>query len=92
MVCTNTGTGTALEIEASSTEAGSILNGTQQPTANTLTDLGGNTDISSHSGFFVQNDVNIDFEAPSGAQALLIGSSGVNSLSTACWTNWVGVK
>jgi hypothetical protein len=92
MVCTSTGTGTTLEIEASSTEANSILNATQQPTANKLTDLGSNTDVSNNPSFAITNDVNIDFEAPGGAPAVLIGSSGVNSLGAACWSDWVGAK
>ena len=39
----------------------------------------------------IRDDVNIDFEAPSGSQAVLVGADGVNSLGTDCWANWAGV-
>ncbi len=41
--------------------------------------------------FGTNDDVNLDFEAPSGAQALVIGAEGVNSLRADCWGNWAGI-
>ena len=91
MKCTKTGAGTALELIGTSTEANSFLNGTLVPAANTATDLGGNVDIGATTTPTIRDDVNIDFEAPSGSQAVLVGADGVNSLGTDCWANWAGV-
>ena len=91
MTCTNTGTGAALNLFASSSEANSVLDGKLVAAANTSTDLGNNTDINATTSFAEADDVNIDFEAPSGAQAVLIGADGVNSLGTDCWANWAGI-
>ena len=47
--------------------------------------------ISANTDFAQSDDVNLDFEAPSGAQASVIGAEAVNSLGTDCWGNWAGV-
>ena len=94
MTCTKTGTGTALNLTATSTENDSMINGTQEP-ANTPTDLGstggGNPNISETTSPAESNNVNLDFEAPSGAGAVLPGADGVNSLGTDCWANWIAM-
>jgi hypothetical protein len=89
MVCTNSGTGPSLTIDATSTEANSVLNGTLVATANTSTDVG--PDIAASTTFHESDDVNDDFEAPSGAQAVVLGAVGTNSLGTDCWANWTGI-
>jgi hypothetical protein len=91
MTCTSSGSGTALKLNGQSTENGSDLNGTLNVPANTSTDLGGTVDIAATTSASTRDDVNIDFEAPSGAQAVLIGATGVNSLGADCWANWVGI-
>ncbi len=91
MTCTKTVSGTALKMFAASSEANSLLNGTAVATANTSTDTG--PDISATTlANKVTDNVNIDFEAPSGAGAVLEGASGVNGLGTDCWTYWTGSR
>jgi len=92
MTCINSGSGPALTLYGKSTENGSDLNGTLNVPANTSTDLGSNVDIAATTTPKTQNDVNIDFEAPSGASAVLIGATGVNSLGTDCWASWSGIR
>ena len=90
MVCTNTGTGPSLTINASSSEANSILDDQLVATANTTTDVG--PDIGASTLFQESDNVNDDFEAPSGAQAILLGAVGTNSLGTDCWANFTGIR
>jgi hypothetical protein len=91
MKCAHSGTSTALTLLGSSSEGNSDLNGILVPVANTVTDL--KVDITpAKTGFFTFNDVNLDFEAPSGAQALVIGAEGVNGLGVDCWGNWAGIQ
>jgi hypothetical protein len=40
--------------------------------------------------FQESSNMNDDFEAPSGAEAIVTGAVGINSLGTDCWANWVG--
>jgi hypothetical protein len=89
MVCKNTGTGPSLTINATSSENNSVLNGNLVAVANTSTDVG--PDIAASTAFHESSDVNDDFEAPSGAQAILVGAVGTNSLGVNCWANWVGL-
>ena len=89
MVCTNTGTGPSLKLMATSSENNSVLNGSLVTTAGTSTDVG--PDLGASTTFHESDDVNDDFEAPSGAQAILVGAVGTNSLGTDCWANWVGL-
>ena len=88
MTCTKTGSGTSLMNNASSSEPNSVLDGTLVPTAGTTSDVGhiATTTIPDEN-----NDVNDDFEAPSGAEAILVVAEGVNSLGTDCWANWIGL-
>ncbi|HXO07538.1 MAG TPA: hypothetical protein VN880_05875 [Solirubrobacteraceae bacterium] len=95
MTCTKTATGTTLDLFGSSTEAKSFITGTFVNNANTPTKLananvGDPTPVPAGTAASA-DDVNIDFEAPSGAQAVLIGADGVNSLNTDCWANWVAL-
>ena len=92
MTCTKTGSGTTLKMFGSSSEANSVINGNLVATAGTPQDLGPTTDTNTATPNFSENgDVNIDFEAPSGAQAVMVGATGVNSLGADCWANWVGL-
>jgi hypothetical protein len=96
MTCTKTGAGTSAVINAKSTEDKSVLNGLLVPTAGATTNLGtGNTSVNvpQTTGFSdTTTDAVIDFEAPSGAQALLQAADGVNSLNADCWANWAGIR
>jgi hypothetical protein len=91
MTCTSGSGEVGLTLSGSSTEAGSVINGNLASAANTPTDLS-DADVPSSAGFNATNDVNVDLEAPSGARAILEGSSGVNSLGTACWSSWTGIQ
>jgi hypothetical protein len=91
MTCTKTGSGTSVMVSASSREANSVLFGTQVATADTPTDLGNPPDVPQSPGFNESRNNSVDFEAPSGAQALLSAADGVNSLGTDCWANWAGI-
>jgi hypothetical protein len=89
MSCTNTGSGTSLNLFASSSEANSVIDGRTIGSANTqveLTDFGTST-TASPTG---TNGV-LDLQAPSGNQALLIGADDVNSLGASCWANFAGI-
>jgi hypothetical protein len=88
MTCTKTGSGTSLMNNASSSEPNSELDGTLVPTAGTTSDVG---HIATTTEPAENNDVNDDFEAPSGAEAILVVAEGVNSLGTDCWANWIGL-
>jgi hypothetical protein len=88
MSCTNTGSGTSLRLFASSSQANSVIDGTNVVPANTQVDLA-NFDTSTQSSAG-PNGV-LDLEAPSGNQALLVGADGVNSLGVACWANFAGI-
>jgi hypothetical protein len=48
-------------------------------------------DIGPSSSFIVSDNVNDDFEAPSGAQAILEGAVGINGLGSDCWADWTGI-
>lgn len=95
MRCVKSGSSVALNLFASSTENNSMINGAQEP-ANTSVDLGttggGNPGIAPTSSPSENDNVNIDFEAPSGAAAVIPGADGVNTLGTDCWANWAGIK
>jgi hypothetical protein len=95
MTCTKTASGTTLDLFGSSAEPTSFIDGAFVPIANTPTkltntNLGDTTPVKSTTAQEADN-VNIDFEAPSGAQAILTGADGVNSLGTDCWANWVAL-
>jgi hypothetical protein len=78
-----------LALTGSSSEAGSVIDGSLVATANTPVDLG---DVGPDTGFEQFDNVNDDFEAPSGAQGILEGAAGINSLGSDCWSNWTGIS
>jgi hypothetical protein len=90
MTCTSSASGTALSIGAVSTEAGSYINGMLATTAGThvsLTTLA----IAATTSPFANDGFTLGFEAPSGAEAELLASDGVNSLGVACWAHFDGI-
>jgi hypothetical protein len=91
MTCTKTGAGTTLSESGTSTEANSDINGTFVPTAGTPQTLVEGQITTANTSPQTTKNENIDFEAPSGAQAVLIGATGINSLGTDCWANWTGL-
>lgn len=88
MDCASTAGATRLTLSASSSEAGSAIDGnvvgpgTAPPTG---------LDIPATSSAKANASKTIDFEAPSGAQAIVAGADGVNSLGAACWANFAGI-
>lgn len=91
MTCTKTASGTTLVLFGSSSEAKSFINGTFVANANTPTQLSNANITTPTTNAQEANNVNIDFEAPSGAQAIVTGADGINSLNTDCWANWVAI-
>lgn len=91
MTCTDDGTETSSEIDASSSEDQSDLNG-EFANANTPTDTGVDVaptpDGTAGSLFAPQT---IALVAPSGAQAIVTGIAGVGSFGTGCWADLTGV-
>jgi len=91
MTCTDDGTETSSEIDASSSEDQSDLNG-EFANANTPTDTGVDVapspDGTAGSLFAPQT---IALVAPSGAQAIVTGIAGVGSFGTGCWADFTGV-
>jgi hypothetical protein len=88
MTCTTTGSGTTLEVDASSSEPNSVLNDNLVAMANTSTNVG--PGVGPTTSFSENDNVNDDFEAPSGAHGIVTGATGVNSLGTDCWANFIG--
>lgn len=90
MTCTDDGTSTSSEIDASSSEDQSDLNG-QFAAANAPTDTGVDVsptpDGTAGSLFAPQT---IALVAPSGASAIVTGISGVGSFGTGCWADFTG--
>jgi hypothetical protein len=91
MTCTNDGTETSSEIDASSTEDQSDLNG-EFVAANTPSDTGVDVsptpDGTAGSLFAPQT---IALVAPSGAHVIVTGIAGVGSFGTGCWGDFSGV-
>ena len=90
MTCTDDGTNTSSEIDASSSEDQSDLNGTFAA-ANTPTDTGADvapTPDGSPGSLF--SPATIALVAPSGATAVVTGISGVGSFGTGCWADFTG--
>ena len=90
MTCTSSAGGTALSIGAVSTEADSYINGMYATTAGThvsLTTLA----VAATTGPFANDGFTLGFEAPSGAEAELLASDGVNSLGSPCWAHFDGI-
>ncbi len=92
MTCTKTGAGTTVSLTGQSSEAKSMIDGAFAAAAGTTEPLGFTAINTPSTTPGETNDVNIDFEAPSGAQALLIGADGINSLGADCWGNWAGLR
>ena len=91
MTCTDDGTNTSSEIDASSSQDQSDLNG-QFAAANTPTDTGadvGPTPDGTAGSLFAPTT--IAMVAPSGASAIVTGMAGVGSLGTDCWADFTGV-
>jgi hypothetical protein len=91
MTCTDDGTNTSSEIDASSSEDQSNLDG-QFANANTPTDTGADVELSpdgTPSSLF--QPATITLVAPSGASAIVTGMAGVESFGTACWADFAGV-
>jgi hypothetical protein len=92
MTCTDDGTETSSEIDASSSEGQSDLNGVFA-SANTPTDTGADVsptpDGTAGSLFAPQT---IALVAPSGAQAIVNGLAGVGSFGTGCWADFTGAQ
>ena len=93
MTCTDDGTNTSSEINASSTEDQSDLNG-EFADANTPTDTGADvepTPDGTAGSLFAP--ATIALVAPSGASAIVDGMAGVSSLGTnGCWADFTGVR
>ncbi len=91
MTCTDDGTNTSSEIDASSTEDQSNLNG-QFADANTPTDTGADvppTPDGTPGSLF--SPTPIALVAPSGASVIVTGMAGVGSFGTGCWAVFNGV-
>jgi hypothetical protein len=89
MTCTDDGTNTSSEIDASSSENQSDLNGTFAA-ANTPTDTGADvqpTPDGTPGSLF--SPATIALVAPSGATAIVTGTAGVGSFGTGCWADFV---
>ncbi len=82
MTCTRSGSTTSLAVTAASGEPGSIVDSTGRIPGLAVSSSGS----ASHSA------PGIDFESPSGAEAMLSAADGVNSLGSDCWANWVGLR
>lgn len=92
MTCTDDGTNTSSEIDASSSEDQSDLNG-EFADANTPTDTGADvepTPDGTPGSLFTP--ATIALVAPSGARAIVTGMAGVESFGTGCWADLTGVQ
>jgi hypothetical protein len=91
MTCTDDGTETSSEIDASSSEDQSDLGGLFAD-ANTPTDTGYDVDATPDGtpGSLFE-PATITLVAPSGASLFVNGTAGVNSFGTACWADFIGV-
>jgi len=92
MTCTDDGTNTSSEIDASSSEDQSNLNG-QFAAANTPTDTGADVEPTPDgaSGSLFE-PATIALVAPSGASAIVNGMAGVGSFGTGCWADFTGIR
>jgi hypothetical protein len=92
MSCTSSnGSGTSVQLFASSSESNSVIDGTNAGPANTQVELS-EFDASTASGPPTGRNGLLDLEAPSGNVALLIGADDVASLNnTPCWADFAGI-
>ena len=92
MTCTDDGTNTSSEVDASSSEDQSDLNG-QFASANTPTDTGADVEPTPDgTAGSLFSPATIALVAPSGATAVVTGISGVGSFGTGCWADFTGVQ
>ena len=89
MTCTDDGSETSSEIDASSTEGQSDLNG-QFADANAPTDTG--VDLFAEDGTPSSTPGTIALVAPSGASVIVTGIAGAQSFGTGCWADFTGVR
>lgn len=94
MTCTSSGansSNTSLTLSGSSTEASSDVDGVLDPTPGASVVIG--PSIRPTAAASSADDYVFAFEAPSGAQAVLSGSVGVNSVgvTNGCWANLAGI-
>ena len=90
MTCTDDGTNTSSEIDASSSEDQSDLNGVFAA-ANTPTDTGADvTPTPDGTPGALFSPATLALVAPSGATAIVTGTAGVGSFGAACWADFVG--
>jgi hypothetical protein len=91
MTCTDDGTNTSSEIDASSSEEQSDLNGLFAA-ANTPTDtFAGVLPAADGTAPPALEPATITLVAPSGASVIVNGTAGVNSFGTACWADFIGL-
>lgn len=91
MTCTDDGTNTSSEIDASSSEDQSDLNG-EFADANTPTDTGADVfPTADGTPGSLLEPATLTLVAPSGASVIVNGLAGVNSFGTACWADLIGV-
>ena len=91
MTCTDDGSNTSSEIDASSSEDQADLNG-EFADANTPTDTGADvppTPDGTPGSLF--GPASIALVAPSGASVIVTGMAGVGSFGTGCWADLTGV-
>jgi len=91
MTCTDDGTNTSSEIDASSTEDQSDLNGTFAD-ANTPTDTGADVYSTPDGTPYSTLPTTIALLAPSGASAIVTGMAGAGSFGTGCWADFTGAQ
>jgi hypothetical protein len=92
MTCTDDGTNTSSEIDASSSADQSDLNG-QFASANTPTDTGADVEPTPDgTAGSLFSPATIALVAPSGASAIVTGVAGVGSFGTGCWADFTGVE
>jgi len=90
LTCTKTGAGTSSEVDAASTVANSVLNGTVVATANTKQNIGAGVATATTAAGY-NGDRTVDLETPSGQTLIVNGASGVNTLGVDCWSDYAGI-
>jgi hypothetical protein len=89
LTCTkNASNQVGASLDASSSEDNSVINQQLLSPAGTTTNL---ATVGPSTTFAVTANANYDFEAPSGAGLLIAAATGINSLGTDCWFNYMGV-
>jgi hypothetical protein len=90
LTCDKSGSTTTVTMNGGSGEGGSFVGGgAPVDTPNTFVQVGPTV---SGAGAHATSASGIHFEAPSGAEAILSASAGINSLGTDCWASWVGMR